>query len=63
MKNLGGCLILLFKQQFSVFKQHYTYFHILFHLHVFSQNNNKVTRNLLSNGLFFNFPLKKKICD
>ena len=23
----GGCLVLLFKQQFSVFKQHYTYFH------------------------------------
>ena len=38
-----GSLICVFKQQFSVFKQHFTHFHTLFHLHVFSQkflNNN-----------------------
>ena len=36
-------MVCVFKQQFLVFKQHYTYFHILFHPHVFSQvfsNNN-----------------------
>ena len=30
------CLIRPLKHMFSVFKQHYTYFHTLFHLHVFS---------------------------
>ena len=38
-----GCLASVFKQQFLVFKQYFTYFHTLFHLHVFSQkflNNN-----------------------
>ena len=37
------CLIYVFKQQFSVFKQHYTYLYTLFHPHVFSHifsNNN-----------------------
>ena len=33
--RLRGCLIRCFEQQFSVFKQHYTYFHTLFHPHVF----------------------------
>ena len=28
----------VFKQQISVFKQHFTYFHTLFHPHVFPQN-------------------------
>ena len=40
---LRGCLVCVFKQPFSVFKQHFTYFYILFHPHVFSQmfsNNN-----------------------
>ena len=40
---LWGCLVCVFKQQFSVFKQHFTHFHILFYPHVFSQifsNNN-----------------------
>ena len=39
----GGYLVCVFKQQFSVFKQHFTYFHTLFHSHVFLQmfsNNN-----------------------
>ena len=30
-----GCLVCEFKYIFSVFKQYYTYFHILFHLYVF----------------------------
>ena len=42
-KRFRGCLINDFKQQFSVFKQHYTYFGTLFHsyvfLHMFSNNN------------------------
>ena len=39
-----GCLVRCFEQQFSVFKQYYTYFHIIFHSHVFSKNTNNVTR-------------------
>ena len=38
-----GCLVYVFKQQFSVFKQHFTHFNALFHPHVFPQmflNNN-----------------------
>ena len=41
MKRFRGCLIDNFKQQFSVFKQHYMYFHTLFYsrisTHVFKQ--------------------------
>ena len=40
---LRGCLVCVFKQPFSVFKQHFTHFNALFHPHVFSQifsNNN-----------------------
>ena len=36
-ERVRRCLVNVFKQQFSVFKQHFTYFHILFHPHVFSQ--------------------------
>ena len=46
--TLWACLLLLFKQQFSIFKQYYTYFYTLFHPHVFSQNN--FIKNLLPNG-------------
>ena len=38
-----GCLVCVFKQPFSVFKQHFTYFNTIFHPHVFPQmflNNN-----------------------
>ena len=38
-----GCLVGVFKQQFSVFKQYFTHFHTLFHPQVFPQifsNNN-----------------------
>ena len=43
LESLWGCLVYIFKQQFSVFKQHFTHFNTLFHPHVFSQmflNNN-----------------------
>ena len=43
VKGLRGCLVYIFKQQFSVFKQHFTHFNALFHPHVFPQmflNNN-----------------------
>ena len=48
-----------------MFKQNYTYFHILFHPYVFPQNNNNLIKNLLSNGLLFtrsshNLILRKK---
>ena len=64
-KRFRGRLLLFFGQQFSVFKQNYTYFHILFHPYVFSQNNNNLIKNLLSNGLLFtrsshNLILRKK---
>ena len=39
----------LFKQQFSVFKQYYMYFHTFFHPHVFPKNTNNVTRTTLPN--------------
>ena len=41
--GLRGCLVSVSKQQFSVFKQHFTYFYTFFHPHVFPQkflNNN-----------------------
>ena len=42
-KKLRGCLIDMFKHMFSVFKQHYTNFHTLFHPCVFSHvSNNKI---------------------
>ena len=43
IRSLRGCLVCIFKQQFSVFKQHFTHFNTLFHPHVFLQmflNNN-----------------------
>ena len=43
-------LVHVFKHTFSVFKQHYIYFHTLFHPHVFSKNTNNVIINLLPNG-------------
>ena len=42
-KKLRGCLVCVFKQSFSVFKQHFTHFNTLFHPHVLPQiflNNN-----------------------
>ena len=59
----GGCLVCVFKQQFSVFKQYFTYFYILFHSHVFPQmisNNNvqflnKHTKQTLNNSKIIRF--------
>lgn len=41
--NFRGCLVCVFKQLFSVFKQHFMHFNTFFHPHVFPQmflNNN-----------------------
>ena len=53
MVKLRGefCILAYFKQQFSVFKQHYTYFHIFFHPHVFSKNTNNVTKSNITKRL------------
>ena len=48
--GIWGRLVHVFKHIFSVFKQHYTYFHALFHSHVFPKNTNNVTRTTLPNG-------------
>ena len=45
-----GCLIVYFKQQFSIYKQYYTYFYTLLHLYIFSNNTNNVIRTTLPNG-------------
>ena len=34
---------------FSIFKQHYKYFHTLFHPHVVPKNINNVTKTILPN--------------
>ena len=49
--TIKGCLVRCFEQQFSVFKQHYTYFHIIFHPHVFSKNTNNITNTTLLNNV------------
>ena len=64
--NLGH-LVQEFKYMFSVFKQHYTYFHTFFHPHVFPKNTNNVTKQPLVwnnwlvswflQGLDFAYPL------
>ena len=46
-----GCLVVNFKEQFSVFKQHYTYFHTLFYPHVFLKDINNIIRTTLPNRL------------
>ena len=45
--KLRDCLVKCFEQQFSMFKQHYMHFHILFHPHIFPKNTNNVTRTTL----------------
>ena len=58
-------MVYVFKQQFSVFKQHFTYFNALFHPQVFSQmflNNNfqflntHTKRSLSCHNFFFFLP-------
>ena len=49
------CLVCVFKQSFSVFKQHFTYFNTLFHPHVFLQiflNNNFHFLNTYQTGSY-----------
>ena len=55
LKRFMSYLVVYFEQQFSVFKQHYTYFHILFYQHIFSKNTNNITITIL---LLLNKPLK-----
>ena len=61
-QNSRGCLVRGFEQQFSLFKQYYTYFYTLFHPQIFPKNTNNVTRTTLSNGplivhhFFFSIP-------
>ena len=54
-------LLPLFKQQLSVFKQHYTYFHTLFHSHVFPKNTNNITKLVFLNTHITNHLWKSKI--
>ena len=42
-KTLRACLL-------PLFKQYYTYFHTIFHSHIFPKNTNIVPRNLLPNN-------------
>ena len=55
-----GCLVCDFKQQFSVFKQHFTHFNILFYPHVFPQiflnNNFQFLNTYTKRPLSFLFP-------
>ena len=45
LKTENMCLnFLVFKHMFLVFKQHYTYFYILFHSHIFLKDTNNITR-------------------
>ena len=65
LRLVWGCLVCVFKQSFSVFKQHFTYFNVLFHPHVFSQiffNNNfqflnTSTKRILCYFILFFFSL------
>ena len=41
---------MVFKQQKLLFKHHNMYFHTLFNPHIFSQNLNNITWNLLPSG-------------
>ena len=52
-QSLRPHLVKHFKHIFSIFKQHYTYFHIFFHSHIFKKNINNITQTLLLNGLKF----------
>ena len=48
--KIMACLVYVFKHTFSVFKQHYMYFHTFFHPHVFPKNTNNITKTTLPNG-------------
>ena len=55
-----GSLVWDFELQFSIFKQHYTYFYT-FYLHVFSKNIN-ITRTTLLNGPIVIVKFDREIC-
>ena len=57
-KNSRPHLVKHLKHMFSVFKQHYTHFHTLFHSHVFQKNTNNITQTPLPNG-----PLISHACE
>ena len=67
--KLRECLVCVFKQLFSVFKQYFTHFHVLFHPHVFlqifSNNNfqflNTYTKRALRLCKHFMFPINSRI--
>ena len=42
-------LVDMFKYMFSIFKQHYTNFHTIFHPQVFLKNTNNATRTIIPN--------------
>ena len=42
-QKILGHLVWLFEQHFSIFKQHYTYFYIFFHSHIFLKNTNTLS--------------------
>ena len=56
VKNTRPRLVELLNNSFSVFKQYYTYFHSLFHSHIFQKNTNNVTQmslRILENECIF----------
>ena len=54
--SLRASLVEHFNNMFSVFKQYYIHFHILFNLHVFQKYINNITQITLSNeSLFFQY--------
>ena len=60
-----GCLVSVSKQQFSIFKQYFKYFHTFFHSHVFPQkflNNNFQFLNTYTKRVL-NFPKRKQEKD
>ena len=50
LKHLGAVWYGSLCNIFLVFKQHSSYFHILFHPHIFPKNTNNVTRTTLPNS-------------
>ena len=48
-KKIRPCLIELLNNLFSIFKQHYTFFHTFFHPHIFQKTTNNITQTLLLN--------------
>ena len=48
-RSFTAYLAELLNNLFSVFKQHYTYFHTLFHPYVFQKTTNNITQTHLPN--------------